>query len=110
MLKRAISIILILATLFTFANLFISCSDKSGASETEKHVFEHTETTIVETEGETVTLNGKDQVELSFFPATNLSEGMEIVFNLTAPPKTASMLSSERTATLSRPITRITTP
>ena len=84
MLKRAISIILTFTTLFTLATIFTSCSDSGSTSETEKYVFEHTETKIVETEGETVTLNGKDPVELSFFPSTNLSNGMEIVFNFTS--------------------------
>lgn len=71
-----------LATLFSLASVFTSCGDKTE-TETEKHVFEHTETAIVEG-SKTVTLDGRNPGEISMTPASDLSTGMEIIFNLTS--------------------------
>jgi len=97
-LKRAISIILTLATLFSLATLFTSCKDKT-TNEEEKYVFEHTETVIVDFENTTNITNSKLNVvagekisknggeynittsggTVSLYPTPDISSGMELV-------------------------------
>lgn len=98
--KRAISIILTLATLFSLATVFTSCTVKQNTTDTEKYVFEHTETVIVDfadtakitgaglsvvtgektaPNGGTISIGAKSNAEVSFVPTNDLSGGMEFV-------------------------------